>query len=64
MGELSVPEGPMGRHSGLPAQAATPAMPAIRPSEQYTGVPHPLLDGLSPPSGGYFGRRLRAAPSS
>jgi hypothetical protein len=40
-----------------------PVMPVIRPTEQYTGIPFPLIDGISPMIGWQFRPPGKGAPA-
>jgi uncharacterized protein YbjQ (UPF0145 family) len=46
MSDPGDPQPPAGQDAARADQAAVPAMPVIRPSEKYTGVPFVLVDGL------------------
>ena len=63
MGDLAVPERPDGRHAAVQARTRVPATPVIRPSEQVTGFPYPLLDGLSPTIGWQFRPQAKGGPA-
>ena len=54
MEDLAVPERPNGRHVAVQEGAGVPTMPVVRPSEHYTAIPYPLLDGVSPTIGWEF----------
>jgi hypothetical protein len=64
VGDLAVPERPGGRHAAVQDVAGVPAMPVIRPTEQYMGMPFPLIDGISPTVGWQFRLPAWAAPRS
>jgi hypothetical protein len=70
MEDPAVPERPNGRHAAVreraeisAMQAEAPAMPAIRPVEQVTSVPYPLLDGVSPTIGWQFRPQAKGGPA-
>ena len=63
MGDLAVPERPNGRHAAMQAHVGVPVMPVIRPSEQYTAIPYPLLDGVSPTIGWQWQSKAKSCPA-
>ena len=63
MGDLAVPERPNGRHAAMQAHVGVPVMPVIRPSEQYTAIPYPLLDGVSPTIGWQWQSKAKSGPA-
>jgi hypothetical protein len=46
-----------------PEQAGVPAMPGIGPGGQAVGMPHPLVDGISPTIGWQFRPRAKGGPA-
>ena len=44
---MSEPEAPGVRHDPAREPLGVPAMPMIKPAEQYTGVPFVLVEGLT-----------------
>ena len=61
MRDPAVPEHPGGRSAA--AQAGIPAMPIISQSEQVSGHPYLLLDGLSPTLGWEFRSSAKGGPA-
>ena len=64
MGDLAVPGRRDGRNASVGAmRPSVPAMPVIRPSEQYSGPPYPLLEGLSPTIGWQWAPAAKGGPA-
>ena len=63
MGDPVVPERPGGRNAAAQEQAGIPAMPVILQSEQVSGSPYLLLDGLSPTLGWEFRPPAKGGPA-
>lgn len=60
-----VPAHSSGRHAAArehAERAGVPAMPVILPSEQVSGYPYPLVEGLNPTIGWYFRPPAKGGP--
>lgn len=62
MEDMARPEGARAGSQTGPDNVAVPPMPAIRSYEQYTGVTHPVREGISPTIGWQFRRESKGGP--